>query len=80
MQTISVDITTSHYFNVKEEAYELHLTGMSQGDPQVQGVILATGFARILPASRGAHCRPLHPRLASLCSALKTVSSVDLAA
>ena len=24
-------------------------------------------FAGIVPASRGAHCRPLHPRLASLC-------------
>ena len=23
--------------------------------------------AGIVPASRGAHCRPLHPRLASLC-------------
>jgi hypothetical protein len=23
-------------------------------------------FAGIVPASRGAHCRPLHPRLASL--------------
>src|SRR6516225_4811127 len=26
-----------------------------------------------MPASRGAHCRPLHPRLASLCSAQKVV-------
>ena len=25
-------------------------------------------FAGIVPASRGAHCRPLHPGLASLCS------------
>jgi hypothetical protein len=24
-------------------------------------------FAGLVPASRGAHCRPLHPRLASLC-------------
>jgi hypothetical protein len=24
-------------------------------------------FTGIVPASRGAHCRPLHPRLASLC-------------
>jgi hypothetical protein len=29
--------------------------------------IRATDFAGIVPASRGAHCRPLHPRLASLC-------------
>jgi hypothetical protein len=27
--------------------------------------ILAADFAGIVPASRGAHCRPLHPRLAS---------------
>ena len=31
-------------------------------------------FAGIVPSSRGAHCRPLHPRLASLCSA-KTFDS-----
>jgi hypothetical protein len=29
--------------------------------------IRATDFAGVVPASRGAHCRPLHPRLASLC-------------
>jgi hypothetical protein len=29
---------------------------------------LAKSFAGIVPSSRGAHCRPLHPRLASLCS------------
>ena len=29
--------------------------------------IRAADFAGIVPASRGAHCRPLHPRLASLC-------------
>ena len=29
--------------------------------------IRAGDFAGIVPASRGAHCRPLHPRLASLC-------------
>ena len=28
-------------------------------------------FAGIVPSSRGAHCRPLHPRLASLCSVKK---------
>ena len=31
--------------------------------------IPAADFARLVRASRGAHCRPLHPRLASLCSA-----------
>jgi len=30
--------------------------------------ILAGDFAGVVPASRGAHCRPLHPRLASLWS------------
>lgn len=30
--------------------------------------IQAGDFAGLVPASRGAHCRPLHPRLASLCS------------
>lgn len=29
--------------------------------------IRAADFAGLVPASRGAHCRPLHPRLASLC-------------
>jgi len=29
--------------------------------------IQAADFAGFVPASRGAHCRPLHPRLASLC-------------
>lgn len=29
--------------------------------------IVAWDFAGIVPASRGAHCRPLHPWLASLC-------------
>lgn len=28
--------------------------------------IRAGDFAGVVPASRGAHCRPLHPRLASL--------------
>ena len=32
------------------------------------GATSCRDFAGILPASRGAHCRPLHPRLASLCS------------
>jgi hypothetical protein len=31
--------------------------------------IRAGDFAGVVPASRGAHCRPLHPRLASLCPA-----------
>ncbi len=31
--------------------------------------ILAADFAGVVPASRDAHCRPLHPRLASLCPA-----------
>ena len=35
--------------------------------------ILAADFAGVVPASRGAHIRPLHPRLASLCSAQKVV-------
>jgi hypothetical protein len=32
-----------------------------------ESAIRAGDFAGIVPASRGAHCRPLHPRLASLC-------------
>jgi hypothetical protein len=32
-----------------------------------EAAIRAVDFAGIVPASRGAHCRPLHPRLASLC-------------
>jgi hypothetical protein len=35
--------------------------------PGDEVVILAADFAGIVPARRGAHCRPLHPRLASLC-------------
>ena len=30
-------------------------------------------FAGLVPASRGAHCRPLHPRLASLCCPRRAV-------
>jgi hypothetical protein len=33
----------------------------------VEATIRAGDFAGLVPASRGAHCRPLHPRLASLC-------------
>jgi len=32
-----------------------------------EGAIRAADFAGLVPASRDAHCRPLHPRLASLC-------------
>jgi hypothetical protein len=32
-----------------------------------QRAVRAADFAGLVPASRGAHCRPLHPRLASLC-------------
>jgi hypothetical protein len=32
-----------------------------------ESAIRAGDFAGFVPASRGAHCRPLHPRLASLC-------------
>jgi hypothetical protein len=32
-----------------------------------ESAIRAGEFAGIVPASRGAHCRPLHPRLASPC-------------
>ena len=35
--------------------------------------IRATDFAGIVPASRGAHCRPLHPWLASLCCPRRAV-------
>ena len=31
-----------------------------------EAAIRAGDFAGLVPASRGAHCRPLHPRLASL--------------
>jgi hypothetical protein len=34
-----------------------------------EAAIRAGDFAGLVPASRGAPCRPLHPRLASLCSA-----------
>jgi hypothetical protein len=33
----------------------------------------AADFAGLVPASRGAHCRPLHPRLASLCCPRRAV-------
>jgi len=33
----------------------------------LEGGILAADFAGVVPARRGAHWRPLHPRLASLC-------------
>ena len=47
------------------------IAGERRGDrnPKVEAAIPAADFAGIVPASRGAHCRPLHPRLASLCSA-----------
>jgi hypothetical protein len=32
-----------------------------------ESAIRAGDFAGVVPASRGAHCRPLHPWLASLC-------------
>ena len=32
-----------------------------------ESAIQAGDFAGFVPASRGAYCRPLHPRLASLC-------------
>jgi hypothetical protein len=35
--------------------------------------ILAGNFAGLVPATRGAHIRPLHPRLASLCSSQNVV-------
>ena len=35
--------------------------------PMGESAIRARDFAGFVPASRGAHCRPLHPRLASLC-------------
>jgi len=38
-------------------------------DPKAEAAIPAADFARLVRARRGAHCRPLHPRLASLCSA-----------
>jgi hypothetical protein len=38
-------------------------------DPNAEAAIPTADFARIVRASRGAHCRPLHPRLAFLCSA-----------
>jgi hypothetical protein len=31
-----------------------------------EAAIRAGDFAGLVPASRGAHCRPLHPRLARL--------------
>ena len=34
----------------------------------LEGGILAADFAGVVPARRGAHCRPLHPRLAPLAS------------
>ena len=47
----------------------LQATGGWGCDPSALAAIPAADFARVVRASRGAHCRPLHPRLASLCSA-----------
>ena len=54
------------------------------GDPlmpdEVGGVAGGTSYrdvAGIVPASRGAHCRPLHPRLASLCSGHRVVHTIN---
>jgi hypothetical protein len=59
----------------KEGSYEAAVTDVNERDPQFRGAVLATDFAGIVPASRGAHCRPLHPRLAFLCSVLKVASA-----
>ena len=40
-------------------------TGGWDTDPAAFAAIPAADFARVVRASRGAHCRPLHPRLAS---------------
>jgi hypothetical protein len=40
-------------------------TGGWDCDPSAFAAIPAADFARVVRASRGAHCRPLHPRLAS---------------
>jgi hypothetical protein len=40
--------------------------------------ILAAYFAGVVPASRGAHCRPLHPWLASVCSAQRVACTLSL--
>ena len=55
--------------NIKENASALQASGGGDCNPKAEAAIPAADFARLVRASRGAHCRPLHPRLASLCSA-----------
>jgi hypothetical protein len=69
----SVDKSITSCLDTKEEAYELQLTGLSEGDRPVQGAS-CRGARRHPAGGRGAHCRPL---LASLCSALKAPCSIN---
>ena len=64
-------ISVSQHINIKESPCTLRATGGWGFDPSAEAALPAADFARIVRASRGAHCRPLHPRLASLCSAPK---------
>jgi hypothetical protein len=65
---------------MQEDTYTLQVTGVWDRDPQAEAAIPAADFARIVQASRGAHCRPLHPQLASLCSAPKAACGTESAA
>ena len=52
---------------VVEQAWRTRLEEVVSMKPMGESAIRARDFAGFVPASRGADCRPLHPRLASLC-------------
>jgi hypothetical protein len=64
----------------KEGTYALQVSETCGMVWRFHGAIPTADFARVVRASRGAHRRPLHPRLASLCSAFKTASAAESAA
>jgi len=57
-ETASVDTNISYYINVKEESHKLHLTGISQGDPQAQGGHPDHGFRRHPAGEQGRSLPP----------------------
>ena len=64
--------TASQHIAMEEHKTDyMCIAGERRGDcdAKAEAAIPAADFARLVRASRGAHCRPLHPRLASLCSA-----------
>jgi hypothetical protein len=52
---------------VVAQASRTRLEGIVDMKVIPESTIQASDFAGFVPASRGAHCHPLHPRLASLC-------------